>query len=152
MRLAPKQEQKPFIIPSTESLTVPRNYGLFIVDVVSTMKELVIIDISDLKWADQCTATAQMAKGDLFRERSALYCCKSEMFIPLYEVASRPRLEHCVQAWSPFFKMDTTCFAQVQPLAARMAEVIWEVIRSTTLGPGYFRFGQGAPKELDGDH
>jgi len=43
-----------------------------------------------------------------------------EDFLLIYKTYIRPRMEYCVQAWSPYLKKDIKCLDKVQRSATKM--------------------------------
>ena len=91
-------------------------------DRVRKTRDLGVIVTADFKWAEQCAAAAQRARGELFRLKSVLSCRRPGVFIPMYKAIVRPHLEYCVQAWNPYYQKDIQLLEKVQKLATRMVE------------------------------
>ena len=45
-----------------------------------------------------------------------------DIILPIYKSLVRPRLEYCVQAWSPFLRKDIELLEKVQKRATRMID------------------------------
>jgi len=85
-------------------------------------RDLGIVVASDLKPAEQCKVAASRAMqviGMIGRHFKKL---SRKNFLLLYKSYIRPKVEYCIQAWSPYRVKDIKCLEDVQRRATRMVE------------------------------
>ncbi|KAK3866276.1 hypothetical protein Pcinc_028182 [Petrolisthes cinctipes] len=79
-------------------------------------KDLGVIITNDLK-PSKAAASANSLLGLLSK---TMTCLDSEMLLTLYKSLVRPRLEYCIQAWSPYTRGDIKKLEQVQRRATKL--------------------------------
>ncbi len=85
-------------------------------------KDLGVIISCNGKSSEQCTLAVKKANAILgMIKRNILYKSKDNM-VRLYKSLVRPRLEYCIQAWSPFLRKDIDMLERVQSRATKMIE------------------------------
>ena len=77
-------------------------------------KDLGVWVTSNFKAADQVASAAAAANSMLWMIRKAFTCLDEKTFPPLYKALVRPRMEHAVQAWSPYLRKDIDRLERVQ--------------------------------------
>ena len=83
-------------------------------------KDLGVIVTPDLKASEQVSRAAAAANSMLGRIRKTFTCMDKEMFLPLYKTLVRPRMEHAIQAWSPYLQKDINKLEKVQRRATKL--------------------------------
>lgn len=83
-------------------------------------KDLGVIITSDLKPSTQVSRVAASANSVLGLIKKTMTCLDSEMLLTLYKSLVRPRLEYCIQAWSPYTRADIRKLEQVQRRATKL--------------------------------
>jgi ribonuclease P/MRP protein subunit RPP40 len=73
----------------------------------------VIIDSSG-KSSEQCILSVQKANAVLGMIKRNINFKSKEIMVRLYKALVRPRLEYCVQAWSPYLRKDIDMLERVQ--------------------------------------
>ncbi|CAI2723786.1 unnamed protein product [Schistosoma spindalis] len=91
---------------------------------VQTHNDLGVIVSQDLKTTAHCRATAAKAFRTLWSIRRAFTHVDAKIFLTLYTVFVRPKLEYCIQAASPCFKKDSEFLEKVQRTATKLIPVI----------------------------
>ncbi len=89
-------------------------------------KDLGVHVTPDLKPATQVAKAAASANSMVGLLRRTYTCLDIDMFLPLYKSLIRPRLEHCIQAWSPYTRRDINKLEQVQRRATKMVPELAE--------------------------
>ena len=84
-----------------------------ILESVDEERDLGVIIQSNLKVDKQCAKAAQIANSVWDMIRRSFINKGVDIILPLYKSLVRPRLEYCVQAWSPFLRK-TELLEQVQ--------------------------------------
>ena len=69
-----------------------------------------------------CTIAANKANQVLGMIRRNIKWKNQEVTVRLYKALVRPRIEYCVQAWSPHLKKDKLLLEKVQRRATKMIE------------------------------
>jgi hypothetical protein len=82
------------------------NYKLGNVDLKSAVneKDLGVVVDSSSKWSEQCSIAVRNANSALGIIRRHITSRKQNIIVKLYKALVRPKLEYCVQVWSPFKK------------------------------------------------
>ena len=75
-----------------------------ILESVEEERDLWVIIQRDLKVDKQCAKAAKTAHSVLSMIRRSFIKKGVDIILPLYKFLVRPRLEFCVQAWSPFLR------------------------------------------------
>lgn len=83
-------------------------------------KDLGIYITRDLKSATQCAKAAAKGMSMIGMIGRHFKRLDKADFLMLYKVYVRPRLEYCVQAWSPYLVKDVECIERVQRRATKM--------------------------------
>ena len=84
------------------------HYGIDcdILESVEEERDLGVIIQSNLKVDKQCAKAAKIANSVLDMIRRSFINKGVDIILPLYKSLVRPRLDYCVQAWSPFLRKD----------------------------------------------
>ena len=69
-------------------------------------KDLGVLITNNLKPSRQVSKAAASVNSILGLLRKTMTCLDSEMLLSLYKSLVRPRLEYCIQAWSPYTRGD----------------------------------------------
>ena len=64
--------------------------------------------------------TAKKANCILGMIKRNIKCNNAAIFMRLYKSLVQPRLEYCIQAWSPYHKKDIEVLERVQKLATKI--------------------------------
>ena len=83
-------------------------------------RDLGIIVDSSLKFSEQCNTAVKNANSILGIIRRTIRCKSQNIIKKLYTALVRPKLEYCVQVWSPRFKKDIGNIEKVQRRATKM--------------------------------
>ena len=83
-------------------------------------KDLGVYVTPNLKPTVQVAKAAASANAMVGMLRKTYTYLDAEMFLPLYKSLIRPRLEHCIQAWSPYTRRDINKLEQVQRRATKL--------------------------------
>ena len=81
----------------------------------------VIIDSSG-KCSEQCILAVRKANSILGMIKRNIYFKSKDVIVKLYKSLVRPRLEFCVQAWSPHLRKDIDMIERVQHRATKLIE------------------------------
>lgn len=87
-------------------------------------RDLGILVSQDLKPAEQCRVAASGAMSVIGMVRRRFKRLAKRDFLLLYKLYIRPRVEYCIQAWSPYRVQDIKCLEDVQRRATKMVEGI----------------------------
>ena len=93
----------------------------------SEEKDLGVIVTPDLKQAVQVGKAAASANSVVGLLKKTYTYMDAEMFLPLYKALVRPKLEYCIQAWSPYAKRDIFKLEQVQRRATKLVPELAEL-------------------------
>src|SRR5271155_181787 len=85
-------------------------------------KDLGIIIENSGKPYEQCATAINKANSVLGMIRRNITLKSKEVIVKLYKSLVRPRLEYCVQAWSPYLKKDIEAIERVQRRATKLIE------------------------------
>lgn len=89
---------------------------------VAEEKDLGVIITEDLKWSRQSCESAKKANRILGLIRRQFTHLDEQSFLVLYKSFVRPRLEYCIQAWSPNLKKDIEVLEAVQRRATKLVK------------------------------
>ena len=92
-----------------------------ILESVEEERDFVIIQ-RNLKVDKQCAKAAKTASSVLGMIRRSFINKGVDIILPLYKFLLRPRLEYCVQNWSPFLRKNMELLEKVQKRATRMTD------------------------------
>ena len=81
-----------------------------------------IIVENSLKFSDQCSIAVKNASSTLGIIRRHVKSRKKEIIGRLYKSLVRPKLEFCVQTWSPYLRKDIDSMESVQRRATKMID------------------------------
>ena len=76
-------------------------------------KDLGVHVTEDLKSSTQCVRSAAKARSVMGMISRNFRILDKDDFLLIHEIYIRPRMEYCVQAWSPHLKKDTECLERV---------------------------------------
>ena len=85
-----------------------------ILETVEEERDLGVIIQSNLKVDKQCAKAAKTAHSVLGMIRRSFINKGVDIILPLHKSLVHPRLEYCVQAWSPFLRNDIELLEKVQ--------------------------------------
>ena len=92
----------------------------------------VIIDNSG-KVSEQCNVAVKSANSILGIIRRHIKCKNKDIVVRLYKSLVRPKLEYCIQAWSPYLRKDIDMMERVQHRATKMINGLKNVSYETRL-------------------
>jgi len=87
-------------------------------------RDLGILVNQDLKPAEQCRVAASKAMSVIGMVGRHFKRLSKKDFLLLYKSYIRPKVEYCIQAWSPYRIKDIKCLENVQRRATKMVEGI----------------------------
>ena len=90
-----------------------------ILESVEEERDFGVIIKRNLKVDKQYAKAAKTANSVLGMIRRSFINNGVDIILPLYKSLVRPRLEYCVQAWSPFLRKDIELLEKVQKRATR---------------------------------
>jgi ribonuclease P/MRP protein subunit RPP40 len=90
-------------------------------------KDLGIIIDKSGKSSEQCIMAVKKANCMLGMIKRNIKFKDKNVIVKLYKSLVRPRLEYCVQAWSPYLKKDIDMIERVQKRATRLIEGYWDI-------------------------
>ena len=82
--------------------------------------DLGVVIRSDLKPTSQCNKSAAAARRIIAMVRRHFKKLDVEDFLLIYKTYIRPRLEFCIQSWSPYLQKDIETLERVQRTATRL--------------------------------
>jgi len=100
-------------------------------------RDLGILVRNDLKPFSQCAASAAKARSVLGLIRNNLKHLDKDDFLILYKTYVRPRMEYCIQVWSPHLVKDVQILEKVQKKAVKLIKELQKLSykeRLTNLG------------------
>jgi len=83
-------------------------------------RDLGVLVSSNGKFSEQCVLAAKKANAVLGMIKRNIKFKSMEVIKCLYKALVRPKLEYCVQAWSPYQKKDIDILERVQKRATKM--------------------------------
>jgi ribonucleases P/MRP protein subunit RPP40 len=83
-------------------------------------KDLGIIIDKSGKSSEQCIMAAKKANSILGMIKRNIKFKSKQVIVKLYKALVRPRLEYCIQVWSPYLRKDINMLERVQRRATRM--------------------------------
>jgi len=87
---------------------------------VTNQKDLGVLVSNSIKYSEQCSEAAKAGNKILGLIRRNIQFKSKDIIVRLYKALVRPKLEYCVQAWSPYCKKDIAVLEQVQKRATKM--------------------------------
>ena len=75
----------------------------------------------------KCAKAVKKANAVLGMIKRNIHFKSKDVIVKLYKSLVRPRLEYCIQAWSPYLKKDIDRLEKVQRRATRMIEGYWDL-------------------------
>ena len=87
---------------------------------VDVERDLGVIINKNGKYSEQCSMAAKNANCVLGMIAINFKCKNAAIVMRLYKSLVRPRLEYCIQAWSPYHKKDIEVLERVQKQATKM--------------------------------
>jgi ribonuclease P/MRP protein subunit RPP40 len=101
-------------------------------------KDLGIIVDKSGKSTEQCILAVKKANCVLGMIKRNIKFKSKKVIVKLYKSLVRPRLEYCVQAWSPHLRKDIDRIERVQRRATKMIEGLGDVSYEDRLQQSYF--------------
>ena len=86
---------------------------------VDVERDLGVIINNNGKYSEQCLMAAKKANCVLGMIKRNIKCKNAAIIMRLYKSLERPRLEYCIQAWSPYHKKDIEVLERVQKWATK---------------------------------
>ena len=86
---------------------------------VDVERDLGVIINNNGKYSEQCLMAAKKANCVLGMIKRNIKCKNAAIIMRLYKFLVRPRLEYCIQAWSPY-KKDIEVLERVKKRATKM--------------------------------
>lgn len=93
-----------------------------IVQQIAEEKDLGVHLTEDLKPSTQCVRSAAKARSVMGMVKRNFRRLDTQDFLLIYKTYIGPRMEYCVQAWSPHLKKDIECLEKVQRAATKMVQ------------------------------
>jgi ribonuclease P/MRP protein subunit RPP40 len=90
-------------------------------------KDLGMIVDKSGKASEQCISVVKKANGILGMIKRNIKFKSKNVIVKLYKSLVRPRLEYCVQAWSPYLRKDIDMIERVQRRATRLIEGFMDI-------------------------
>jgi ribonuclease P/MRP protein subunit RPP40 len=90
-------------------------------------KDLGVYMTADLRPSLQCAKAASKAMSVLGLIKRNFKVIDKDDFKVLYNTYTRPHIEYCIQAWSPYLKKDINCLEQVQRRATKLVKGLMNV-------------------------
>ena len=102
-----------FIVEKCVVMHIGRNNKFYsynmnnaILKTVDVERDLGVIINKNGKYSKQCLMEAKKVNGVLGMIKRNIKCKNAAIIMRLYQSLVRPRLEYCIQAWSPYHKKD----------------------------------------------
>ena len=92
-------------------------------------RDLGILVSQDLKPAEQCRVAAAKAMSVIGMIGRHFKQLSKKDFLLLYKSYIRPKVEYCIQVWSPYRVKDIKCLEDVQRRATKMVKSIGKLIK-----------------------
>ena len=103
-------------------MTAEYNLGVNKIKVSTQERDLgVIIDKSG-KSSKQCVLAVQKGNCMLGMIKRSIQFKSKKVIVKLYKSLVRPRLEYCIQAWSPYLRKDIDMIERVQRRATKLVD------------------------------
>ena len=83
-------------------------------------KDLGVLVDSSMKFSEHCNEVAKQANSILGLISRTINNKNKDVIVKLYKALVRPKLDYCVQVWSPYLKKDINRIEQIQHRATRM--------------------------------
>src|SRR5215469_16679454 len=83
-------------------------------------RDLGVIVSNSLKVAEQCRVAAALANKILGMIKRTIVYKNKLVILNLYKALVRPKLEYCIQVWSPYLQKDINVLERVQKRATKM--------------------------------
>src|SRR5215831_6184977 len=87
---------------------------------VEKEKDLGVIIDRSAKSSEQCTIAANSANKILGLIKRSIHFKNKDIVLRLYKALVRPKLEYCIQVWSPYLRKDIDILERVQKRATKM--------------------------------
>ena len=75
---------------------------------------------ANMKVSEQCRIAASKGNQVTGVIRRNITYKEKRLIVPLYKAIVRPHLEYCIQAWSPYLRIDIGMHAQIQRRATKL--------------------------------
>ena len=92
---------------------------------VEVERDLGVIINRNEKYSEQCLMAAKKANCVSGLIKRNINCKNAAVIMRLYKSLVRPRLEYCIQTWSPYHKKDIEVLEIIQKRATNNVLWIW---------------------------
>ena len=96
--------------------------NIITIEQIAEEKDLGVQLTADLKSSTQCLRSAAKARSVMGMVKRNFRRLDKDDFLLIYKTYIRPRMEYCIQAWSPYLKKDIECLERVQRAATKMVQ------------------------------